>query len=176
MLEMLKPGTVVRPDDADVARVHADIMRRYHAVNLEDVDFVPPAMPYIANAAKLYMIEDNDAVIKMLAKGRAPVLKHCSRTQRVDLDFLFEQLKDDPAILCRYIHTSHQIADILTKGVFTAETWCRLCGLLRLGPPPAPPAFIDDTVRPKMVSHAVSYYGKGGFDYSKVPKMLRYLL
>ena len=119
--------------------------------------------------ARLVMIEDNDAVIKMLAKGRAPVLKHCSRTQRVDLDFLFEQLKDDPAILCRYIHTSHQIADILTKGVFTAESWCRLCGLLRLGPPPAAPEFIDDAVKSKvkeLATHAVSYYANGVLVFS----------
>ena len=100
--------------------------------------FVPPAMPVCANAAKLYMVEDNDAAIKMLMKGRAPILKHCGRTQRVDLDFLFEQLREDPAILCRYIHTTQQVADILTKGVFTAESWCRLVGLLRLGPPPKP--------------------------------------
>ena len=64
--------------------IHAqksEILKRYNAVSLEDVDFVPPAMPYVSNAAQLFMIEDNDAVIKMLSKGRAPILKHCSRTR-----------------------------------------------------------------------------------------------
>ena len=37
----------------------------------------------------------------------------------------------------RYIHTKLQLADLLTKGTFTVEAWSFLCGLFRLGPPPA---------------------------------------
>ena len=42
---------------------------------------------------KLYCIclsEDNEAVIKMILKGRSPTMRHVSRTQRVALDWLFE--------------------------------------------------------------------------------------
>ena len=125
-------------------------MRKYYAVSLESVDYMPASLPLNSPNTRLTMCEDNDAVIKMLMKGRAPILKHCGRTQRVDLDFLFEQLREDPAILCRYIHTTQQVADILTKGVFTAESWGRLIGLLRLGPPPKSVSFIS----PKSVRSA----------------------
>ena len=93
MLEMLKPGSTKYPKIADFFKVQDEIMRRYHAITLKDVDYVPPSMPLCNNASKLYMIEDNDSVIKMLMKGRAPILKHCARTHHVDLGFLFEKLK-----------------------------------------------------------------------------------
>ena len=80
-------------------------------------------------------MEDNDAVIKMVSKGRCPILKHLSRTHRVNLDWLSERLRDDPNVYGRYIHTTMQLADLFTKGEFTADTWCNLCTLLRLGPP-----------------------------------------
>ena len=83
------------------------------------------------------MVEDNDAVIKMIAKGRAPLLKRIARTHRVYVDFIIENFKKDPAVQCRYIHTALQLADLLTKGSFTAESWMRLCSLHRLGPAPS---------------------------------------
>ena len=44
------------------------------------------------NAARVVMVADNDAVIKMLKKGRAPAMAHVVRTHRVNLDWLLERL------------------------------------------------------------------------------------
>ena len=101
---------------------------------LQNVDYVPPNQPVSSGAAKLVILEDNDAVIKMCLKGRSPNMRHVPRTHRVDLDWLFERLREDPGILMRYIHTLEQIADILTKGVFTVAQWSVLCKLAQLGP------------------------------------------
>ena len=38
--------------------------------------------------AMLYIFEDNEAVIKMIIKGRSPTMRHVSRTHRVALDWI----------------------------------------------------------------------------------------
>ena len=46
--------------------------------------------------ALLYVCEDNEAVIKMIMKGRSPTMRHVSRTHRVALDWLFARINLDP--------------------------------------------------------------------------------
>ena len=46
--------------------------------------------------ALLYVFEDNEAVIKMIIKGRSPTMRHVSRTHRVALDWLFDPINLDP--------------------------------------------------------------------------------
>ena len=74
----------------------------------------------------MFVMEDNDAIIKMTITGRSPTQRHVARTHRVDLDWLFERVRTDPAILIRYVGTSDQIADILTKGGFAEVVWKKL--------------------------------------------------
>ena len=62
-------------------------------------------------------------------------MRHVQRTQRVDLDWLFERINEDPGVRMKYINTKEQIGDLFTKGSFTAKTWKCLCDLARLGPP-----------------------------------------
>ena len=57
--------------------------------------------------------EDNEAVIKMIIKGRSPTMRHVSRTHRVALDWLFDRINLDPRIQIRYIDTKHQLAATL---------------------------------------------------------------
>ena len=55
---------------------------------LHNVDFVSSNV----NSSRkevLYIFEDNEAVIKMMIKGRRSTIRHVSRTHRVDLDWLF---------------------------------------------------------------------------------------
>ena len=68
----------------------------------------------------LYIFEDNEAVIKMIMKGRSPTKRHVSRTHRVALDWLFDRINLDPKIQIKYIDTKNQLADILT-GKFTRD-------------------------------------------------------
>ena len=46
--------------------------------------------------ALLYVFEDNEAVIKMIMKGRSPTMRHVSRTHRVALDWLFDRITSGP--------------------------------------------------------------------------------
>ena len=64
------------------------------------------------------MCEDNEAVIKMIIKGRSPTMRHVSKTHRVALDWLFDRINLDSKIQIKYIDTKNQLADILTKGQF----------------------------------------------------------
>ena len=66
----------------------------------------------------LYIVEDNEAVIKMIIKGRSPTMRDVSRTHRVALDWLFHRINLDPKIHIKYVDTKHQLADIFDKREF----------------------------------------------------------
>ena len=90
---------------------------------VHDIDFVPSNVQSASREALLYVLEDNEAVIKMILKGRSPTKRHVSRTHRVALDWLFDQINLDSKIQIKYIDTKNQLADILTKGNFTRDEW-----------------------------------------------------
>jgi hypothetical protein len=90
------------------------------------VDFVPRTVPDPTDLGRLVLLEDNDAVIKMLIKGRTDRLRHVPRTHRIDLDWLFELIRKDPGLNIKYISTKLQAADIFTKGGFTSEQFLHL--------------------------------------------------
>ena len=101
------------------------------------IDFVKPNKQSGTGRGKLIIFEDNDPVIKMTNRSRAPTMRHVPRTHRVDLDFLFELLREDPSIFIRYVGTKEQIADIFTKGSFTADQWRSLLRLAQIGSIPS---------------------------------------
>ena len=82
--------------------------------------------------ALLYVFVDNEAVIKMIIKGRSPTMRHVSRTHRFALDWLFDRINLDPKIQIKNIDTKNQLADILTKGNFTREEWNHLLCLFKI--------------------------------------------
>ena len=51
--------------------------------DLNNVDFVSSNVHSSRQEALLYVFEDNEAVIKMIVKGRSPSMRHVSRTHRV---------------------------------------------------------------------------------------------
>ena len=86
---------------------------------LNNIDCVPSNVQFSHQEALLYVFEDNEAVIKIIIKGRSPTVRHVSRTHRVSLDWLFDRINLDPKIQIKYIDTKNQLADMLTKGNFT---------------------------------------------------------
>ena len=88
-------------------------------VDLSNIDQDPSNAHLSEKESELYIFEDNEAVIKMIIKGRSPTMRHVSRTHRVALDWLFDSINLDPKIQVKYIDTKNQLADILTKGRFT---------------------------------------------------------
>ena len=98
----------------------------------KDIDAVPSNVQSARQEALLYVFEDNEAVIKMIIKGRSPTMRHVSRTHRVALDWLFDRINLDPKIQIKYIDTKNQLADILTKGNFTRDEWNHLLNLFNI--------------------------------------------
>ena len=100
--------------------------------DLDSVDFISSNVNSSRKEALLYIFEDNEAVIKMIIKGRSPTMRHVSRTHRVALDWLFDRINLDPKIQIKYIDTKNQLADILTKGNFTRDEWNHLLCLFNI--------------------------------------------
>ena len=96
------------------------------------IDSVPSNVQFSHQEALLYVFEDNEAVIKMIIKGRSPAMRHVSRTHRFALDWLFDRTNLDPKIQIKYIDTKNQLADILTKGNFTRDEWNHLLCLFNI--------------------------------------------
>ena len=94
--------------------------------DLNNVDLISSNVDSSRQEALLYIFEDNEAVIKMIIKGRSPTMRNVSRTHRVALDWLFDRINLDPKIQIKYIDTRNQLADILTKGNFTRDEWNHL--------------------------------------------------
>ena len=73
--------------------------------DMQDIDSVPSNVQSARQEALLYVFEDNEAVIKMIIKGRSPTMRHVSRTHRVALDWLFDRMNLDSKIQIKYIDT-----------------------------------------------------------------------
>ena len=99
---------------------------------MQDIDAVPSNVQSARQEALLYVFEDNEAVIKMIMKGRSPTMRHVSRTHRVALDWLFDRINLDLKIQIKYIDNKNQLADILTKGNFTRDEWNHLLTLFNI--------------------------------------------
>ena len=102
------------------------VKRRQKVDQLSDVDYVPSNTHSSQSEAQLYIFEDNEAVIKMMSKGRSPTMRHVSRTHRVALDWLFDRINLEPKIQIKYVDTKNQLADILTNGSFSRDEWNHL--------------------------------------------------
>ena len=63
--------------------------------DLNNVDFISSNVNSSRQEALLYVFEDNEAVIKMIIKGRSPTMRHVSTTHRVALDWLFDRTNLD---------------------------------------------------------------------------------
>ena len=101
--------------DNDVHKHHKSQKR----INvMENIDSVPSNVQSSRQEALLYVFEDNEAVIKMITKGRSPTMRHVSKTHRVALDWLFDRINLDSKIQIKFIDTKNQLADILTEGNF----------------------------------------------------------
>ena len=122
-------GNVSRVSDGS-GQPDSDVHKRHKPHKkidvMKDIDSVPSNVQSSRQEALLYVFEDNEAVIKMISKGRSPTMRHVSRTHRVALDWLFDRINLDSKIQIKYIDTKNQLADILTKGNFTRDEWNHL--------------------------------------------------
>ena len=117
-------GSVSQISDRTWRPVNADVRKHHKSqgkINMmENIDSVPSNVQSSHQEALLYVFEDNEAVIKMIIKGRSPTMRHVSRTHRVALDWLFDRINLDSKIHIKYIDTKNQLADILNQRKFHA--------------------------------------------------------
>ena len=78
--------------------------------------------------ASLFVFEDNDVVIKV----GSPTRRHTSRTHRVNLDWFYDRMNVDSGIQIKYVNTSKQIADNLTRGSCSRDRWLQLTHMRNL--------------------------------------------
>ena len=112
--------------------MHNPIPIKHTNVIPTNIDHIPSKTQNSGSSAMLYVFEDNEAVIKMIIKGRSPSMRHVSRTHRVALDWLFDRINLDPKIQISYIDIKHQLADMLTNGNFTRDEWNHLLTLFNI--------------------------------------------
>ena len=93
---------------------------------MQDIDSVPSNIQSANQEGLLYVFEDNEAVIKMIIRGRSPTKRHVSRTHRVALDWVLDRINLDSKIQVKYIDSKNQLADILTKKNLTRDEWNHL--------------------------------------------------
>ena len=74
---------------------------------MKDIDSVPPSVQSARQEALLYVFEDNEAVIKIIIKGRSHTMRHASRTHRVALDWQFDRINLGSKIQIKYIDTKN---------------------------------------------------------------------
>ena len=108
------------------------IPRTHTNPDLTNIDHVPSSGTYSGSNAMLYVFEDNEAVIKMIIKGRSPTMRHVSKSHRVALDWMLDRINLDSKTQIRHIDTKHQLADILTEGNFTRDEWNNLLQLCNI--------------------------------------------
>ena len=101
---------IPKPTQASTRETGAEIQRTPkfqqvldQNVDLSNVDQVPSNAHLSERESHLYIFEDDEAVIKMIIKGRSPMMRHVSRTHRVPLDWLFDRIKLDAKIQIKYV-------------------------------------------------------------------------
>ena len=125
-------GTVASNDHETPLTVHKRQKSHNKIYVIKDIDLVPSNVQSTNREALLFVFEDNEAVIKMIMKGRSPTMRHVSRTHRVALDWLFDRINLDPKSQIKYIDTKNQLADIWTNENFTRDEWNHLLTLLNI--------------------------------------------
>jgi hypothetical protein len=81
-------------------------------------------------AMKVQFQEDNEACLAIMRSGKAPTMRHVSRTQKIDIGFLHDQW--DVSYTGWSCHTHLMCADIFTKPFLTKDRleWARVRRLI----------------------------------------------
>ena len=85
---------------------------------MKDIDSVLSNVQSARQEASVYVFEDNEAVIKIIIKGRSLTRRRVFRTHRVALDWFFDRINLDPKIQIKYIDTKKPTRRHLDKGEF----------------------------------------------------------
>ena len=75
--------------------------------------------------------EDNQAMIRICVTGRNPTMRYISRTQGLNIAWLYERFQS-PELELRYEASSAMAADIFTKSFTDKVKWAEVCRLVNV--------------------------------------------
>ena len=78
-------------------------------------------MIHLEKSITYLQTQDYSACERHKTSSKTTKLHQKSRTHRVDLDRLHDRINFDRMIEIKYVNTTQQLADILTKGSFTRK-------------------------------------------------------
>lgn len=137
IMEVFQPRTSPSSGHANVNSLLHDAVQNIHNSALyrefRDIDYVPCSIPKSSGRGKLVIFEDNDAVIKAFIKGRSFAMKHVSRTHRVDLDWVWERIREDPRVLIKCVGTNNKLQIFLQKVLVPRNSGFDCVDLVKLG-------------------------------------------
>ena len=99
-------------------------------VQLATFDFVPPDAGQLGTTSLLYLFEDNVAVNRRIDERSSPNMRHVSKTDRADLDWLYERSDLHCAITIKYVNNAQYLEDISTTETFTRDRWVHFFSLV----------------------------------------------
>ena len=111
-----------------------NIKRRQKVDQSSEVDYVPTNAHSSPGESPYYILEDNEAVIKMIIEGRSPTMRHVSRTHRVALEWLCDRINLDPHNpnpICCWNQKPHSLT-FWPKGSFSRDEWNHLLCLFNI--------------------------------------------
>ena len=74
------------------------VTRKQKVDQLSEVNHAPTNKHSSQGKSLLNVFGDNEAVIKMIIKGRSPTMRYVSKTHRVALDWLLDRINLEPNI------------------------------------------------------------------------------
>ena len=82
----------LRETAASTSNVKLRKQGNHNVDQLSNLDHVATNANSARSEIQLKIFEDNETVIKMIIKGRSPMMRHVPRTHRVALDRLFDRV------------------------------------------------------------------------------------
>ena len=76
-------------------------------LDLTNIDHVPLSGTRFDSNAMSHVFEDDEAVVKMIIKGRSPPERDVPQAHRVALDWLFDRIFLESTLQIRNIDTKH---------------------------------------------------------------------
>ena len=101
-------------------------------IDLDNVDFTPSNVNSSRQEALLYVFEDNEAVIKMIIKGRSPTMRHVPEPTELLLISCSLELIWTPTSKSNTLTPKTNSQTILTKEIFTRVEWNHLLCVVQL--------------------------------------------
>ena len=87
------------------------------------------------HSTEMVICEDNEAVVKICARGRSKSLNHFPRTHKIAVGWVYEFCKLSHVKLAN-VTSEAQTADIFIKAVAKSDVWKALLDLCQIRPHP----------------------------------------